>query len=231
MDSSGGGIPGAESGSGYDPGMIPGAGVPNPLAAPKDPALRMRAVAGKQVVPGLLFLGTGSPNELAAKAEKQGIDYLFVFEVNVKAQRGMIQNDTRLRLIPAVDKEGAVTVASSVLNNLKVDRERMQKGETDDLDKQIGNVFRKVESLKMAELPKLAPAQAQARVKSLIDKKSSDVLPTLMEIRLYNALGVLDNDERDAAYQLLMGGTGLAFVIGTVEDRESVLNPLLPSYK
>lgn len=207
------------------PGQTNGA----PGTAGPDPTPRMRAVPGKVIVPGLLYLGTGSATELAAKCEAENIDYLFVFEVNVKAQRQRVQNDTRLRLIAT--KDGSSLGATSTLNNLEVDRELAMKGESDVVTKQLTGIFRKVEPLKLTDLPKLQPVHAQARIKSLIEKHSKDALQTLLEVRLFHSIGLLDNDERDAAYQLVLGGNGLALVGGPVEDREFVLGPLLPAYK
>ncbi|MCC6508038.1 MAG: hypothetical protein IT423_02960, partial [Pirellulaceae bacterium] len=216
------GMPGGMAGM---PGMGPDG---TPLAS-ADPALRERAVPGKQMVPGLLYLGTGSQSELAGKAEAEGVDYLFIFEVEVKGQRNGISNDTRLKLIAAKDQ--AAVGATTTLNNMKVDRAMAMKGDSDDVAKQLTNLFRKVEGLKFVDLPKLQPVHAQARIKSLIEKKTKDILPILMEIKLFHSIGLLNDEERDAGYQLTAGGNGLAFVSGTPEDREFVLSPLLPAYK
>lgn len=223
-------MPNEGSEMGSEMGMAPG-GIPG--TAGPDPTPRMKAVPGKVVVPGLLYLGTGSLTELTEKCQSENIDYLFFFEVNVKAQRQRIQNDTRLRLIAAKfagSKEGNLG-ATNGLMNLEVDREIAMKGESEDLTKSLANLFRKVEPLKLTDMPKLQPVHAQARIKSLIEKNSKDVLPTLLEIRLFHSMGLLDDIERDAAYQLALGGNGLALVSGTAEDRAFVLDPLLPAYK
>lgn len=203
-------------------------GTASPGAAPTDASLRMQAVAGKAIVPGLLFLGTGSANDLVEKAQKEGVDFLFMFDVNVKAGR-FVNNDTRLRLLSV--KDGGSLGATSTLNNLKVDKEMAMKGESDDVTKQIGVIFKKVETVKMGDLPKLEPVHVYARLKSLIDKKSKDVLPALMECRVFNSLGLLSDEERNAAYQLLLGGAGVALASTSIEDRQSVLNPMLSPYK
>jgi hypothetical protein len=219
------GMPSMSSEGGYGPGQTGG----TPGTAGPDPTPRMRAVPGKVIVPGLLYLGTGTATELAAKCETENIDYLFVFDVNVKAQRQRVQNDTRLRLIAT--KDGSSLGATSTLNNLEVDRELAMKGESDLVTKPVTQLLKKLEPLKLTDLPKLQPVHAQARIKSLIEKSSKDALQTLLETRLFHSIGLLDNDERDAAYQLVLGGNGLALVTGPVEDREFVLDPLLPAYK
>jgi hypothetical protein len=215
--------PGMESGDIYGSGAAPGA------AAPTDAALRLRATPDKVIVPGLTYLGTGEQSELAAKAEKEGIDFLFVYDVSVKAQRGLVQNDTRLRLINVKDGSNLGTTLS--LNSLKVDRQTAMKGESDDVPKQVGNIFRKIEALRLTDLPKLEPVHAQARIKSLIEKNKDDVLQTLMESRVFHAMGLLDDEQLNAAYYLTLGGSGVAFVSGTTDDRDAVLQPLLEPYK
>ncbi len=230
MDMGSAGMPGMMPGMGMA-GMsgdgTSGSGVPG-TGATQDEALRLRATAGKVVVPGLTFLGTGKETELLGKAETEGLDYLFYYEVEVKAQRGLVVNDTRLRLISVKDKKNLG--ATSTLNNNRVDREMAMKGDNDEVAKQLTNLFRKVDTIKPIEMPKLSPEAAQARVKSLIEKKTKDVLPILMEIKLYHSQGSLNDEERDAAFQLTLPN-GLAFVNGTPEDRDFVLGPMLPGYK
>lgn len=103
MEMSGGmsGMSGMSGGMGLN--SIGGEGMPSgmggPEAAPAGEALRLKATPGKAVVPGLTYLGTGKESELLGKAESDGIDYLFFFEVEVKSQRQLIVNETKLRLI------------------------------------------------------------------------------------------------------------------------------------
>ncbi|MGN6545047.1 MAG: hypothetical protein ACTHK7_08370 [Aureliella sp.] len=210
---------------GYGYGGTPG----TEAAKTVDAAPRMRAVPGKVVVPGLLYVGTGTVAELSEKAQQEGIDFLFLFEVSVKAARGVIHNDTRLRLVAT--KDGSALGATSTLNNLKVDRAMATKSESDDVEKQISNIFRKVDPIKLTDMPKLEPVHAQARIKSLIEKKPASVLQTLMEIKLFQSMGLLNEEESSAAYQLAIGGAGVALSKGTLEDRQFVLDPLLPPYK
>ncbi len=136
-------------------------------------------------------------------------------------------NKTRLYLLSThSDKPIGAT---ATLEALEVDRKMATKGDNDEVAKNLTTLFKKVDSTaKLVDLPALKPASAQARIKSLIEKKTKDPLPTLMEIKLFHSLGLLNNEERDAAYQLTVGGNGLAFVSGTPEDRDFVLSPMLP---
>ena len=232
-----GGMPGMGGGMGLNSfggeGMPGGAG--GAPAAAADEALRLRATAGKAIVPGLTFLGTGKETELLGKAETEGLDYIFMFEVKVEMKRRgqqMVSNDTKLRLLSVKEtaKDKRTLGSTNTLNNIKVDVAMAEKGDNDDVAKNLGNLFRKVEALKLQDMPKMKPESAQARIKSLIEKKTKDVLPILMEIKLFHSQGLLNDEERDAAYQLTLPN-GLAFVNGSPEDRAFVLDPLLPGYK
>ncbi len=224
-----------DTGMSYDPTAGDAAAQPQvgpdgqPIAGPRDAAPRMRAIPGKQIVPGLLYLGTGSKNDLVAKAVQEGIDHLFLYEVNVTAKANNIQNETRLRLIAT--KDGGSIGATTILNSMKVDFETAKKGENDDLPKQIANIMRRFDAFKLVDLPKLEPAHARARIKKVIEQKPKNPLSAMMEIRLFHSMNLLSNEERDAAFMLLLGGKGVAFTGGTVEDREAVLAPMLDPYK
>ncbi len=224
------GMPGmmGMSGGADMPMMGSGMGAPAGAAPTGDQALRLKATPGKSVVPGLTYLGTGKETELLGKAEAEGIDFLFLFEVEVKAQRQRINNDTKLKLMSVKEKKSLGM--TTTLSNNKVDMEMATKGDNDEVAKQLGNLFKKVDTIKLQDMPTLKPETAQVRVKSLIEKKTKDVLPILMEIKLYHSQGVLNDEERDAAYQLTLPN-GLAFATGSPEDRAFVLEPLLPGYK
>ena len=231
------GMPGMGGGMGLN--SFGGEGMPGaggaPAAAAADEALRLRATAGKAIVPGLTFLGTGKETELLGKAEAEDLDYIFMFEVKAEMKRRgqqMVSNDTKLRLLSVKEtaKDKRTLGSTNTLNNIKVDVAMAEKGDNDEVAKNLGNLFRKVDALKLQDMPKMKPESAQARIKSLIEKKTKDVLPILMEIKLYHSQGLLNDEERDAAYQLTLPN-GLAFVNGSPEDRAFVLDPLLPGYK
>jgi hypothetical protein len=210
----GGGVPGGESGYGGAPA---GAAAARPKTAP-----------GKAIVPGLFYLGTGGQSDIVSKAEKEGIDYIFFFEVSVEARRNLISNDTRLRLVSA---KGENLGASSTLNNLKVDR-AAATGESADLNKAIASIFKRIESLRFTNLPALENRHAVSRVQSLVAKPAADPFPILLEIRLYNHLGLLTDDEKSAAYQIVLNNSGGELLAsGSLEDRQEVLDPILPEYK
>ncbi len=233
MGMSGMGMSGGMSGPGMNDigaGMPGGEGAPGAAPATSD-SLGIKATPGKVATPGCTYLGTGKESELLGKAEAEGIDYMFLFDVTVKPpapRQQLVQNDTKLRLISVKDKKNLG--GTMTLNNNKVDREMAQKADADEVAKQMTNFFRKVEGIKLQDMVALKPEQAQARIKSLIEKKSKDVLPILMEVKLYHSQGLLNDEERNAAYQLIMPN-GLAFANGSPEDRDFVLSPLLPGYK
>ncbi len=220
------------------PGAFPG-GDPNSTSPGSG---RPRALPGKSIIPGLHYLGVGSQSELADKAAKEGLHAVFYFDIECKPNRmGVIQNDTRVRLVTVGSNK--VIAATSTLNNVKVERATLT-GSGNDVEKQVTSLMRRLDAAKkpdgkddpeiatkLVDLPAISPKSAATQVKRIVDSKPKDLLAALVEIRLYHSKGFISDDDRSAAFQLLMESAGATLVSGSEEERIALLKPKLGSYK
>lgn len=221
---------GAYSGSGYEGVGMPGdvGGMPGEFGGDATQAQRAPVKPGSQITQGLLFIGTGNQAELLAKASELGVDGLFVFDVKAEQnrRRQTVENDTRLRLVTI---DGKALAATSTLNNIEIQRNRMRGVDEDLLDKNIERCFAMFdEKVRLDNMPALKPEHAQSRMRQLIVDKKSSNLTKLFEARLYHSLGLLNNDELSMLYQIVLrGNEGIALASGTVDDRRLVLGEIL----
>ncbi len=239
----GGGFDGSGGFAGGEAAMPGGfvGGDPNATATPG--STRARALPGKSITPGLHYLGVGSQAELADKAGKEGLHAVFYFEVDCKPNRmGVVQNDTRIRLVTVGTNK--TIAATQTLNNVKVER-AMMSGTGNDVEKQVTSLMKRMESgkspdgkdapeitVKLVDLPKISAASAKTQVSRIVASKPKDVLAALTEVRLYHSLGLISDEDKSQAFQLLMdGAAGATLASGSEEERAALLKPKLASYK
>lgn len=224
---------GVYSGGGYAGGNFEGGGFDGGFGAgvggdPSGQAARRPVNPGSYISPGLYFLGTGSQAELLKQAAELGVDGLFVFDVKAEQNRRtqMVSNDTRLRL---VNLEGKALAATSTINNIEVERNKMRGIDDDTLDKNTKRFFGMFdEKVRCDNLPPLKPEHAQSRMRQLLVDPDTSDLTKMFEAKLYHSLGLLTADELSMLYQIVLrGNEGLALATGTVDDRRLVLSEVL----
>jgi len=210
---------------GYDGGFGEGMGG---TAGGSATSTRKPVKPGTNIAQGLHFIGTGSQAELLAKAAELGVDGLFVFDIKAEQNRRtrMVNNDTRLRLITL---DGKALAATSTINNVEVERNKMRGIEDDTLTKSTDRFFAMFdEKVRFDSLPSLKPEHAQSRIRQLIVDPKTSQLIKLFEARLYHSMGLLNSDELSQVYQIfLRGNEGIALASGTVDDRRLVLGDIL----
>lgn len=207
-------------GEGYGEG---GGGGDAPAAKP-----RKTVRPGQSITPGLVYLGTGSQQELLQKAIEAGVDGLFVFDVEATANRrtGLVNNKTRLRLTLV---DGTAISMTKTLSNTEVEREKLRGIDADEVQENVDRMFAKFdEDLKLIDMPTPQPEHARRRIQQLVNDKSQDPLVTLFETRLYHSLGALTLDEAATVYQIVLrGNEGLALATGTPDDRKLVMQEII----
>ncbi|MEY4566581.1 MAG: hypothetical protein RLY14_1551 [Planctomycetota bacterium] len=225
---------GASSGAGPTPGMLGGGGmVPGMLggaggaggarAAKKVPSI------GSRMTPGLSYIGTGSAGELKSRATKDGFECLFVFDVQVEQNKrtGKTINDARVQLINL--KTGKSVATSKRLNNIEVQKKK-EEGESDGIEAALQGTFSKIDELMiLSDLPALKPENVQKRISDLANSKTIPTLRALGEVRLFHHLKLINDDEKTAAYELLLeGADGTTLSSGELEDRRKIMDKMLP---
>ncbi|MCA9130591.1 MAG: hypothetical protein KDB22_26060 [Planctomycetales bacterium] len=185
---------------------------------------RTRTLPGKAIVPGLIYIGTGSRAELLAKAGEAGVDGLFLFDVKAESnpRNRMVNNDTRVSLL---QMDGKSLGATRTLNNLKIEREGMLGEESDDVQKNVDRLFRAFdENMTLTSMPSLLPEHALARMAQVLSDSKMSPLAKLFEARLYHSLNLLSDEELSMAYQItLKGNEGESLATGTPEDKKLVM--------
>lgn len=215
----GGNFEGSSYEGGFDAGMAGGT---------SDQTRRAPVMPGSKITSGLFFVGTGNQAELLTKAADLGVDGLFIFDVKAEQnrRRGTVENNTRLRL---VTMDGKALAATSTLNNIEIERNKMRGVDEDLLEKNIERCFAMFdEKVRLNSMPALKPEHAQSRMRQLLVDKKTNNLAKLFEARLYHSLGLLNNDELSMLYQIVLrGNEGVALANGTVDDRRLVLGEIL----
>lgn len=200
-------------------------------------SLRDNIRAGEVITPGLVFIGTGSQAELLEKAAQEGVDAIFVFDIEASqnTRRNVVNNKTRIRL---VQTSGNAVGATSSLINTEVERARM-RGVEDDLQKNIDRLFTMFDqNFALTSLPPLNAGHAENRVQQLLakresldeDQESSMDLQVMFESRLFHSMGLLTDEQLSTVYQIVLeGNEGISLSTGSEADRKLVLGDLLAS--
>ena len=182
-------------------------------------------------IPAVLFFGeTDSSNDLLPIAKAEGIDVLIHFDVVLKEGRSAqgrpadVQNISRCRLIH-VDT-GKAIVTSKALDN----REAAQlaatgrSGEKGYVEDQLANLFAIVDrDVKTIEMPTLTPAVAKQRVATLMAGAATPSLRTLAEIRLYQAMQLIDESDVEIAFEIIGGPEAMTILHGPSKDKNAMV--------
>lgn len=222
----GGGPGGGYGGGGY--GGDSGAGAGSRSTMP-----------GDTLSPGLLYVGDGSQAELLERAAEEGVDAIFIFDVeaNKSLRTGFVQNDTRVRLVLT---NGKSITATNKLNNVEVERAKMRGVNDDALEKNIERLFKGFDSkIQLTDMPALQPEHAKNRVRQLLsirekldeEEEAEMNLSVLYETRLFHSMGLISEEEMSQVFQIVLeGNEGEVLATGSPEDRKLVLDEILTSY-
>jgi hypothetical protein len=171
--------------------------------------------------PGIVFLGEGTPEELLPLAQASQIDFVFHFDVVLKAGRNnSVQNVSRCRLVQVATQKALVL--SKSMDSLEAAQlaSTGRMGERAYVEEQMSSLFATMDrEIKVVELPKLSPEVARGRIAKLIASSSPRSLQTLAEIRLYQARGLIDEKEVEIAFDLVGGVDALLMIHGPHNDR------------
>ena len=195
---------------------------------------RERIMPGSIVVPGMIYLGTSEKQaDLMKKAEDRGVDLVFLFDVKVSPPNrlnGIVQNEAKVRV---VSLKGDPLARSSELLNTEVERALMRASGEDEVAKATEKFLAQFDSkVKLSDLPALKPEHAKARVVQVLSNTKLGKLEKLYEVALYHSMNLITDDEKLTACLIVMEGSeGESLANGRPEDKQAVLDTLLPNYK
>ena len=156
----------------------------------------------QRVAPGLVFVGEGSVKELLEKAEKEELDLLYIFQVEVAPVRRSRQprNDTRIRLLRVGD--GGSVAASRRLDSLAVNRS-IDRGDDKEVPAAIQALFRVFDDSPMLEpFPEAVTPKVltERRLPALVAETDRSTLERLAEIKLYRLQDLLTAEDVEQAF-------------------------------
>ncbi len=192
---------------------------------------------GQTITPGMVYIGTGTQQELMERASNQGVDVVFIFDVDAKrnTRNNMVNNETRMRCMLV---DGTAVGATGRLMNTEVERARM-RGTEDALEKNMERFFVLFDKeVQLGSLPPFKAEHAKTRIHQLLtqreslpeDQESQMDLQVMFEAKLFHTLGLVSPEELEMVYQIILeGNEGSAVVNGTIDDKKMVLDDMLAS--
>jgi hypothetical protein len=195
---------------------------------------RERIMPGSVLVPGMVYIGTSDKQaDLMKKAEDRGVDLVFLFDVKVSPQNritGTVQNEAKVRV---VSMKGEPLARSSELLNTEVERASMKANGDDEVAKATDKFFAQFDlKVKFGDMPALKPEHAKARLVQVLSNAKLSKLEKLFEVSLYHSMKLItDEDKLTACLIVMEGSEGESVANGRPEDKQAVLDTLLPNYK
>ena len=178
------------------------------------------------LAPGVVYLGQEDNSTLLENARKEGIDVLLVFNITAKRTRmGIPTAMMNLRLTDV--REGKESWHSKALNSTQILKAQQNAIAEDPIESVLeGFVTHMDEQLQAIDIPEaLKPEHVERRVESLASGEYSNPLPVLTEIRLWNAMNLLPDEQLVSAYQQLIGESeGKQLAEGSPDEREAAIS-------
>ena len=181
------------------------------------------------VTPGVAYLGKGSPKELMAKAEREGVHLLVVFDVRAgkHPRSGVVFNNTKAELFDV--KAGKSLSKARELRNMEVENRRKTKENDNTIEVAYKRFFEPTDlAYKVSELPEALSQFASGRVTQLSSGQHPNVLPVLAEIKMYHSRQWIDDAQMATAFAALIGvGDGEKLAKGDAKSKKEVLAKLM----
>ncbi len=173
-------------------------------------------------IPGVMYLGSGiDSKETIEIAREQNLDFLIHFDIALKqARNNQVQNMSRCRLYQV--STGKSMGMSKGMDNWEAAQNASsgRSGEREYVEDQMATLLSIFDRSATAfDMPALKPEHARGRISTLISGKHARSLRTLAEIRLYQAMGLISDEEVEIAFDIVGGAEGLIMLHGAPEDR------------
>jgi len=144
---------------------------------------------GNQLFPGITMLGEFKQQaKLIERAREQGIDVLFIFDIEVSAQGETVLNKTKIEVFNMhAGERGESAYSGRTLTNNGVAKAREERKGDDPVETEMNRLFTVIdETFQPKPFPATATAEkVEKHVSSFVGKKYADPLPILAELRFY----------------------------------------------
>lgn len=204
-------------------GMLP-PGVAPPRAAggqlPGQPAQTTYSPTYPRWRPGIVSLGEMSQQDALELAKKEGIQFLLHFDVSVQDKK----NRTMVRVINVVT--GDTVVVSKKMDNVEVYRlvQAKRTTEREFVEEIISEMFTVIdEKCKVEPMIKLTPEIAKQRIAALLQEAPGFDFSGMAEVRLFQFLGLLQENEVASALHLFGGDDALTMMYAMPERRREIV--------
>lgn len=197
----------------------------------KKPSLNLSLEGGRQVSPGIVWLGFESSGAAAArKAASLGVDCVLLLDVKVLIGRNAPpRNKTRISATDVASSK--IVYSSDLLDQFDLyELRETRPNAPDPVDKAIDGMFEKLAPLyAMQEMPEISAESALNRARQLIADPPVDPLPALAEMRYYLHKGLLDEAQYAIACKNLatQQNVGERLASQTAEDRIAAVEKLV----
>ena len=177
----------------------------------------------------LVLVGCGKSSDLFDNADFYQLDALAILDLSPKAigMTGRVDNTIRVRLID-VDSRKTLWTSNSLSSRRVAAAQRKGEDLSGDL---VRETLEQVDALfDLKPMPALQAEHVKRRVASLLDSYQSndDPWPILIELRYYQAKGLLPEKDAAAAYDRLLGkGKGQTLASGNETQCREILSPLV----
>ncbi len=173
------------------------------------------------------WLGVGNRAQLGSTAKRKDLDVVAV--VNVTWGKGE-QRQISLRVIDFA--AGASVLSSSTLKTGLTNKSGLSvansQSDGEASDKWLTDVLRQIDDkMTLRLLPELTAEDATEAVERMLTAKQHDLAADLVELRAYQARGLIDEASLIRYYDSLLGsGMGQGFVQGDSEARREILEKI-----
>ena len=192
--------------------------------------------------PGLVFLGEVGSDEALESAKRQGLDFLFQFDVVIKESKSRsrnsnsyatsaasVENTTRVRLYHV--GSGKTLGTTKAIENVECSQLVSRRQYPDNegyVEDQCKGLWIAVDRYAASKpLPELTADSARRRVGQLLGDRNGDVLRMLAEVRLYESRGWLTPQEVEAAFDMLAGSKGLSLLYAPEEEQRELIREMI----
>lgn len=154
---------------------------------------------------------------LVEKARREGVDFLIVFDIDVRQSNGIVQNTTKLELHDV--STGKSLGQSSGLLNTRAQKE-IDDGK-DPVGREVSKFFATIdEKIQMGDLPASAtPEKVEALVDKKLAEKQANPVPVLAELKYFYNKKLLSGDKFLAGCTTLVGEKQAKMVTEATEEQ------------